>query len=177
MLEPLDVGAARDVMLEALHTSLHTDPLGESVTVRDVARAIVGGPRPSDGGDELTELVLDAFATRLIGDYQEAVPRCAPFLAALASGAEPDGRRQWSMFAYYAAVDLWDDERVRDHGTDGAPGARAGCAAPVAGDAAVAGCCVDRDWTARGCRGVLRRVDRVDARDRRGSLGPATHEC
>ena len=74
--ESLDVGRARDVLLEALHVSFITDPVGGSVTVRDVARAIRDGPRPSDGGDELTELVLDAFATRLIGDYREAVPRC-----------------------------------------------------------------------------------------------------
>ena len=39
-LEPLDVAGARDVMLEALHTSLLTDPLGGSVTALDLARAI-----------------------------------------------------------------------------------------------------------------------------------------
>ena len=166
------------MLLEALHTSLHTDPLGESVTVRDVARAIVGGPRPSDGGDELTELVLDAFATRLIGDYQEAVPRLRAVLAALASGAEPDGRRQWSMFAYYAAVDLWDDDARRVIMERTARREREqGALHPLRVTLLVAGCCVDRDWAARGCRGVLRRVHRVDARDRRGSLGPATHEC
>ena len=33
-LEPVDVAAARDVMLEALHMSLMTDPLGGSVTAR-----------------------------------------------------------------------------------------------------------------------------------------------
>ncbi len=177
-LEPLDVRAARDVMLEALHTSLHTDPLGESVTVRDVARAIVDGPRPSDGGDELTELVLDAFADasdrRLPGG--RAAPARRPRRFGFRCGAgwtspvvdvrllrrgRPVGRRRTS----------------RDHGTDGAPGARARRASPVAGDAALAGCGADRGWTARGRRGVLPRVDRADARDRRGSLGPATHEC
>ena len=43
-LERVDVAAARDVMLEALHISLMTDPLGGSVTALDVARAIQSGP-------------------------------------------------------------------------------------------------------------------------------------
>ena len=108
-LEPLDVRAARDVLLEALHTSMKTDPLGGSVTVRDLARAIRDGPRPPDGGDELTELVLDAFATRLIGDYRAAVPRLRAVVAALASCPEQDGRIHWPMSVEFATIDVWDD--------------------------------------------------------------------
>ena len=113
-LEPIDVTAARDVMLEALDVSLRTDPTGGPVTAYDLARAIRDGPRPSDGGDELTELVLDAFATRLIGDFREAVPRFRAVVDALASGSAPDGRLLWPSFAYLAAIDVWDDEARLD---------------------------------------------------------------
>ena len=112
-LEPLDVRAARDVLLELLHTCLLTDPVGGSVTAYDIARAIRDGPRPADGGDELTELVLDAFATRLVGDYREAVPRLRAVVAALASGPEPDGRLEWTGFANVAAAEVWDEDARR----------------------------------------------------------------
>ena len=97
-LERVDVAAARDVMLEALHTSLLTDPLGGSVTALDLARAIQSGPRPDAGGSELTELVLDGFATRLIGDVAGAMPKLQAVVDALRSGQEPDARQLWPWF-------------------------------------------------------------------------------
>jgi DNA-binding CsgD family transcriptional regulator len=112
-LSSLDPRAARDAMLEALHLSLTTDPLGGSVTVRDIARATRECAPPVDGGDELTDLVLDAFVTRLIGDYREAVPRLRAVAAALASDSQPDGRVQWPKFAYFAAIETWDDDSRR----------------------------------------------------------------
>jgi hypothetical protein len=112
-LEPLDARAGRDVLLDALHISMKTDPLGGSVTVRDLARAISDGPWLSDGGYEPTELVLDAFATRFVGDYRSAVPRLRAVVAALASDPEQDGRLHWPMFGSFAAIDLWDDEAWR----------------------------------------------------------------
>ncbi len=109
-LELVDVAAARDVMLEALHTSLLTDPLGGSVTALDLARAIRSGPRPDAGGSELTELVLDGFATRLCGDVDGAIPKLQAVVNALRTGQEPDTRQLWPLFGFLAALEVWDSE-------------------------------------------------------------------
>jgi DNA-binding CsgD family transcriptional regulator/tetratricopeptide (TPR) repeat protein len=108
-LQRIDVAAARDVMLEALHTSQLTDPIGGSVTARDLARAIQGGPRPDTGGRDLTELVLEGFAARVIGDAAEATPKLQAVANALASGQEPDARELWPWFGFVAALEVWDD--------------------------------------------------------------------
>ena len=113
-LERVDVAAARDVMLEALHTSLLTNPLGGPVTALDLARAIQGGPRPDEGGSELTELVLDGFATRLIGDVAGTMPKLQAVVTALRSGQEPDARQLWPWFGFTAALEVWDSDAGYD---------------------------------------------------------------
>jgi DNA-binding CsgD family transcriptional regulator/tetratricopeptide (TPR) repeat protein len=109
-LENIDVAAARDVLLEALHTSLMTDPLGGPVTALDLARAIQRGPRPAAGGNELTEMVLDGFSLRLLGDFRGAVPKLQGVADALQSGQEPDARRLWAWFGFAAAREVWNDD-------------------------------------------------------------------
>ena len=88
-----------------------TDPLGGSVTALDLARAIQSGPRPDDGGSELTELVLEGFATRLIGDVAGADAEAAGGCQCLAlpdRNRTPDSCGLGS--ALLAALEVWDSE-------------------------------------------------------------------
>src|SRR5262245_24507329 len=50
-LEQIDIAEARDALLEALHTSLMSNPYGGYVTAYDVARAIDNTRRPDAGVD------------------------------------------------------------------------------------------------------------------------------
>ena len=109
-LERCDIAEARDVLLEALHTSLMTNPYRGSVTVLDVARAIAQGPRPEDGGHHLTELILDGYAARLTGDESTAVPKLRAVAEALLAGEQPDYRLLWPWFGFVAALEVWDDD-------------------------------------------------------------------
>ena len=109
-LERVDVAAARDVMLEALHTSLVTNPIGGSVTALDVARAIQSGHRPEAGGHALTELVLEGLAARITGDIAGAIPKLRAVADALLDEREPDARQMWAWFGFVAAVEVWDHE-------------------------------------------------------------------
>jgi DNA-binding CsgD family transcriptional regulator len=108
-LQQIDVGAARDVMLEAVHTNQLTDPVGGSVTALDLARAIQRGPRSETGGSELTDLVLEGFAARVTGNAADAIPKLQAVANALRAGQEPDARELWPWFGFVGALEVWDD--------------------------------------------------------------------
>jgi DNA-binding CsgD family transcriptional regulator len=117
--EPLDVGLARQVHLEALWAAMWAGEMGGPGGVRaaaGAARAAPLGPEPPRAVDVL----LDAFAIRLTEGYAAAAPTLGQALRlalALAADADPDaGRWLWlasGRGSANLALELWDDESWR----------------------------------------------------------------
>jgi DNA-binding CsgD family transcriptional regulator len=115
-LEPVDAELARDTYLEALGGAMANDielPGGAS-SLAAAARAAPPGPVPPRTADVL----LDAFAIRLIDGYTAAVPALARALELLLATdiAGEDGSRWLSVSGgrdgNMVALELWDDEAV-----------------------------------------------------------------
>jgi DNA-binding CsgD family transcriptional regulator len=81
-LEPLDGDLARETYLEALGAAIF------SSTTDDVASAVAAAARsaaPIDGEPRVTDLILDALATRLMDGHAAAVPSLARALTKVQS--------------------------------------------------------------------------------------------
>jgi len=115
-LEPLDAALARETYLEALGGAMSSDVevAGGAAAVAAAARAAPAGPAPPRAVD----VVLDAFAIRLIDGYPAAAPTLARALDRLLAMdiADADDRRWVSLSggrdSNIVALELWDDEAV-----------------------------------------------------------------
>jgi DNA-binding CsgD family transcriptional regulator len=115
-LEPLDRDLARETYLEALGAAIvssTTDDAASAVAVAALAAA------PVHGEPRVTDLILDALATRLAVGHAAAVPALARALTKLRStGDRVDDidRLPWlggNPFTGYLATELWDFEAGR----------------------------------------------------------------
>jgi hypothetical protein len=112
-LEPLDPAGARGTHLEALGAAIWAGDLDCPGVIAEAARAARGAP-PAADPPRATDLVLDAFATRLTDGYAAAKPAMQRALAAvlaLDGPAEDLGRWLWltGMRATgLIALELWD---------------------------------------------------------------------
>jgi DNA-binding CsgD family transcriptional regulator len=110
-LEALDGDLARETYLEALGAAIFsstTDHAASAVAV--AARAAV----PVHGEPRVTDLILDALATRLVDGHAAAVPSLVRALTKVRSidhRVEDVGRMLWlggNPFTGYLATELWD---------------------------------------------------------------------
>jgi DNA-binding CsgD family transcriptional regulator len=115
-LEPLDGNSARETYLEALGAAIFSSPAD------DVAHAVAVSSRvaaPGDGEPRLTDLILDALATRLVEGHAAAVPSLARALAKVQSidyRVDDVGRllgQVGNPFTGYVATELWDFDAGR----------------------------------------------------------------
>src|SRR5262249_36005275 len=111
VLETLDAGLARDTYLEALEACLVSGQLTEGTTPADVARAALAAPpAPADADPPpLTDLMLEAFATRFAVGYEDAAPLLHRAIAELCSGdVHASSFTRWVVLGNNAGADLWD---------------------------------------------------------------------
>jgi DNA-binding CsgD family transcriptional regulator len=116
-LEPLDAALARETYLEALGGAMASDveAAGGAPAVAAAARAAPSGPVPA----RTVDVVLDAFAIRLIDGYAAAAPTLARALELLLATdiADGDGSRWLSLSgardSNIVALEMWDDEAVQ----------------------------------------------------------------
>jgi DNA-binding CsgD family transcriptional regulator len=115
-LDPLDRDLARETYLEALGAAIF------SSTTDDVASAVAAAARaaaPVDGEPRITDLILDALATRLVDGHAAAVPSLARALTKVRSIDDrvDDVDRQLGLvgnpFIGYLATELWDFDAGR----------------------------------------------------------------
>ncbi len=115
-LEPLDAALARETYLEALGGAMASDVevAGGAPAVAAAARAAPPGPVPP----RTVDVVLDAFAIRLIDGYAAAAPTLARALELLLATdvTDGDGGRWLSLSgardSNIVALEMWDDEAV-----------------------------------------------------------------
>jgi DNA-binding CsgD family transcriptional regulator len=115
-LEPFDWDLARETYLEALGAAIF------SSTTDDAASAVAAAARaagPVPGEPRITDLILDALATRLVDGHATAVPFLARALRKLQSidYRVDDVGRQLGLvgnpFPGYVATELWDFDAGR----------------------------------------------------------------
>jgi DNA-binding CsgD family transcriptional regulator len=115
-LAPLDVELARDTYLEALGGAMahDIDAAGGPSEVAAAARSAPPGPVPPRASD----VVLDAFATRVLDGFAAAAPTLAHALELeLGSGDDGEDSSRWLSFSRsrdsnIVALEMWDDEAV-----------------------------------------------------------------
>ncbi|MGH9133401.1 MAG: AAA family ATPase [Ilumatobacteraceae bacterium] len=110
LLEPLDVGLARETYLEALAAAIFAGRLGGRFGVREVAEAARATASVSHATRSI-DLLLNALATRFTDGYTASTPLLKQALAAFGErgdSAEDDIR--WLWLACRVAPDVWDDE-------------------------------------------------------------------
>jgi DNA-binding CsgD family transcriptional regulator len=115
-LEPLDCDLARETYLEALGAAIFSSIDDDAASAVAVA-ARAGGP--VHGEPRITDLILDALATRLVDGHAAAVPSLARALTKVQSidFRVDDVGRQLGLvgnpFTGYVATELWDFEAGR----------------------------------------------------------------
>ena len=115
-LEPLDPELARETYLEALGGAIANDieVTGGAPAVAAAARAAPPGTVPP----RTVDVLLDAFATRLIDGYAAAAPSLAQALELLlATDIANEDVSRWlslssSRDSNIVALELWDDEAI-----------------------------------------------------------------
>lgn len=107
---PLDDSTTRAMLWEAMTAGLFAGRYTERVTLLDVAHAATRLPARPPERATVADLVLDAFAARIAGDYQQAAPRLRAAVGALRTRDLEDGGGAEAPVGSWAAIDLWDDE-------------------------------------------------------------------
>ncbi|MCY1136591.1 AAA family ATPase [Actinoplanes sp. Pm04-4] len=104
----LDAALARKMMFEAMQVVLITD---DHATMLEIARSVLDMPAARPDRVTYADLFLVGCATRLAGDYVNAVPLLREALAADETLVE-DGP-PLAVISFLAADDLWDEEAGR----------------------------------------------------------------
>jgi DNA-binding CsgD family transcriptional regulator len=110
LLEPLDVGLARETYLESMWAAMFVGRLSSNAGLLEVAQAAYAAPsspQPPRGAD----LLLDGWAALLTQGYPAGTSTLKLALSVFRSEAlSTEEELRWLQLACRTAVDLWDDE-------------------------------------------------------------------
>jgi DNA-binding CsgD family transcriptional regulator len=113
-VSPPDVPLIREMLFEAMQAALVARQYTTGTTPGVVAHAALQAPRDLDQPATVTDLLLDGFATRTAVGYPQAVPLLRAAVTALSTGEEPAPTDiPATILSWFAADDLWEDERRR----------------------------------------------------------------
>ena len=108
LLEPLDVGLARETYLQALWAARFVSRGGAGLM--EAAEAALAAP-PAPQPPRASDLLLDGLAVLLTGGYPAGIPILKRALSAFhRRSVTREEEIRWLEFACHTAVDLWDDE-------------------------------------------------------------------
>jgi DNA-binding CsgD family transcriptional regulator/tetratricopeptide (TPR) repeat protein len=108
LLEPLDVGLARETYLQALWAARFVSRGGAGLV--EAAEAALAAP-PASQPPRASDLLLDGLAVLLTGGYPAGIPILKRALSAFhRRSVTREEEIRWLEFACHTAVDLWDDE-------------------------------------------------------------------
>ena len=108
-ITPLDLGRARQILLEAWEAVVYTDEAG----VHEIARASRETPRPAHTPESPGDMLLDGFAL-LDSDYLAGADLLRRAIAVLLeSDAADDEDLRWMSLGCLAAYAMWDDEAMQ----------------------------------------------------------------
>ncbi|GII32464.1 helix-turn-helix transcriptional regulator [Planotetraspora mira] len=107
----LDPRLARKMMFEALQVVLITYDRSVGVTPQGLARAVLASPAMGSAESTFSDLLLNAYATRIAVGHRPAVPLLRGALEALHTdgGLAEDGL-PLAVVSMFASDDVWDDE-------------------------------------------------------------------
>jgi len=108
LLEPLNVGLARETYLQALWAARFVSRGGAGLM--EAAEAALAAP-PAPQPPRASDLLLDGLAVLLTGGYPAGIPILKRALSAFhRRSVTREEEIRWLEFACHTAVDLWDDE-------------------------------------------------------------------
>jgi DNA-binding CsgD family transcriptional regulator/tetratricopeptide (TPR) repeat protein len=110
LLEPLDVGLARETYLETLWAAMFVGRLASGADLLEAAEAARAAP-PSPQAPRAPDLLLDGLAVLLTQGYPAGTAMLKRALNAFHSESiSREEEVRWLQIACRTAVDLWDDE-------------------------------------------------------------------
>jgi DNA-binding CsgD family transcriptional regulator/tetratricopeptide (TPR) repeat protein len=105
-----DCAKTRQLLFEALQPALVAGRYTAGTTAEAVARAALAAPRDPACAATGTDLLLDGFATRTVGDYADAAPLLREAVATLfTEGPAASAGIPATILGWFAADDVWDD--------------------------------------------------------------------
>ena len=107
--EPL----ARDMVFEALSAAMMTREHTVGMTLDDLARQALAMPWDMSRPQTVSDVVIDAYCTRVAQGYAAAVPKLRAAVEALCTGDLGDIGMPIALLGFVGAEDLWDDEGYR----------------------------------------------------------------
>ena len=108
LLEPLDIGLARETYLQALWAARFVSR-GRAGLV-EAAEAALAAP-PASQPTRASDLLLDGLAALLTQGYPAGIPTLKRALSAFHSrSVTREEEIRWLQFACHTAIDLWDNE-------------------------------------------------------------------
>src|SRR3984885_2112360 len=110
LLEPLDIGLARETYLESMWAAMFVGRLASGAGLLEAAQAACAAsssPQPPRGAD----LLLDGWATLLTQGYPAGTPTLKLAVSVFRSESlSTEEELRWLQLACRTAADLWDDE-------------------------------------------------------------------
>ena len=118
-IAPIDVGLARDALLDALAASRVCGRLGTAgASGADIARAARSMPPSPQAATGISDLLLDADTTLLLDGHEAAVPQLSRVVAALRQAPmDSADLLTWTGIGCWAAGALGDDDALYSLGS------------------------------------------------------------
>ncbi|MEU7913261.1 LuxR C-terminal-related transcriptional regulator [Microbispora bryophytorum] len=106
-----DPRLSRKMMFEALQVTLITYDHSVGVTPQGLARAVLASPAMESTESTFSDLLLNAYATRIAVGHRPAVPLLRGALEALhTDGSLAEDGLPLAVVSMFASEDVWDDE-------------------------------------------------------------------
>ena len=110
LLEPLDIGLARETYLESMWAAMFVGRLASSAGLLEAAQAACGAPT-SPQPPRAADLLLDGLVALLTQGYPAGTPTLKLALSVFRiESLSTEEELRWLQLACRTAVDLWDDE-------------------------------------------------------------------
>jgi DNA-binding CsgD family transcriptional regulator len=109
VLEPLDIGLARETYLDALSAAMFGGHLASCPSLFEIAQAVREAPTAPHA--QRSDTLLDALAVRLTDGYAAAVPLSRQAVQTFCDENSAEEALRWLWLTSVTAADLWDDER------------------------------------------------------------------
>jgi DNA-binding CsgD family transcriptional regulator len=112
MLESIDPTGAREMYADAIDAVMTSYQLSVGTTPREVAQGALGCAHASYREDDVADLLVDGFATRMATGYAEGFPLIRHAFDALLNEKAPlEGLKRFLIFF---AQELWDEQGAYD---------------------------------------------------------------
>ncbi|MET0454817.1 MAG: AAA family ATPase [Mycobacterium sp.] len=113
-VEVTDVPLRRQILFEAMQASVVARQYAVDSTLEEVARAVLAASRDPQHPPNGKDLLLDGYATRIVGEYADAVPQLRSAVASMFTDEDAaHADIPSTILGWFAADDVWDEKGRR----------------------------------------------------------------